>query len=96
MMYQAMHTLSTIILIDKTTDIPVYLQIVNGFIQAIRNGQLPKGGKLHGTRDLASQLSVHRKPCKMPSMNSKHKAGSTFCPEKGLLLPKNCPKSEPN
>ncbi|MEZ4884111.1 MAG: PLP-dependent aminotransferase family protein [Chitinophagales bacterium] len=47
--------------IDKSCSQPIYLQIVNGFIQQIQNGIIKSGIKLPGSRKLAELLDVHRK-----------------------------------
>ncbi|NOU20030.1 MAG: GntR family transcriptional regulator [Bacteroidales bacterium] len=56
-----MIALKQLILIDKTSDIPVYLQITNTIISNIRRGQLRRGMKLPGARELSVLLGIHRK-----------------------------------
>ena len=51
----------TMIPIDKTSRMAVYIQISNALISAIVNGKIKPGLKLPGTRKLAEILSVHRK-----------------------------------
>lgn len=46
--------------IDKSSKVPVYLQITNAFIHQIRNGRLRKGLKLPGSRKLGSLLNINR------------------------------------
>jgi GntR family transcriptional regulator/MocR family aminotransferase len=51
----------TIIQVDKTCEVPVYLQIANGLIREIRRGIIQPATKLPGTRAMAEALEVHRK-----------------------------------
>lgn len=50
-----------IILIDRTSKIPVYRQVAISIINAIRNGVLKPGTSLPGSRELARILNLHRK-----------------------------------
>lgn len=56
-----MISFKSLIHIDKSLDVPIYLQINNAVIHLIKNGILKSGLRLPGSRDLAEQLSVHRK-----------------------------------
>ena len=51
----------SVILLERGTATPVYLQIARQMINAIQRGVLNKGVKLPGTRSLAEILDVHRK-----------------------------------
>src|SRR5690606_6646128 len=46
--------------LDKTSSTPLYLQVSNGFILAIRRGSLRSGVRLPGTREVAAMLEVNR------------------------------------
>lgn len=50
-----------LISIDRRSETPIYLQISNALIRAIRRGQLSKGSKLPGTEQLSAALGVNRK-----------------------------------
>jgi GntR family transcriptional regulator/MocR family aminotransferase len=50
-----------IILLDRLSGTPVYLQVAHKLINAIQRGVLANGAKLPGTRSLAEILEVHRK-----------------------------------
>jgi GntR family transcriptional regulator/MocR family aminotransferase len=52
---------ATLLLPDRQSPVPVYLQITSALIRNIRQGVIPSGTKLPGTRVLAEQLDVHRK-----------------------------------
>jgi len=49
-----------ILKIDKSANMPIYLQLVNAIIHQIRNGRLRKGLKLPGSRSLADELAINR------------------------------------
>jgi GntR family transcriptional regulator/MocR family aminotransferase len=55
-----MQVLKELLVIDKSSDIPVYLQITNAFIQNIHQGRFRKGLKLPGSRELADLLKINR------------------------------------
>jgi GntR family transcriptional regulator/MocR family aminotransferase len=50
-----------VVLIDRGSGTPVYLQIARQVINAIQRGVLNSGVKLPGTRSLSEMLGVHRK-----------------------------------
>lgn len=52
---------NTISLKNKKGELPIYLQISNAVINAIKDGQLVPGQKIPATRELSSILKVHRK-----------------------------------
>ncbi|MCF2506229.1 PLP-dependent aminotransferase family protein [Dyadobacter sp. CY107] len=53
--------LSTLLLVEKKSKQPVYLQIANQLMALIRNGTLQTGYRLLSTRQLATLLQVHRR-----------------------------------
>ena len=55
-----MKIITGLISLDKSSSTPVYLQVNNGFIQAIRRGSLRSGVRLPGTREVAAMLGVNR------------------------------------
>lgn len=46
--------------IDKSADLPIYLQLANSIIHQIRSGRLRKGRKMPGSRRLADILKINR------------------------------------
>jgi GntR family transcriptional regulator/MocR family aminotransferase len=50
----------TSIAVDKNIPSPVYVQIANGLVALIRNGQLKTDTRLPGTREMAAIISLHR------------------------------------
>jgi GntR family transcriptional regulator / MocR family aminotransferase len=55
-----MQLIKTLLVIDKSSDTPVYLQITNAFIQNILQGRFRRGLKLPGTREIAEILQINR------------------------------------
>lgn len=55
-----MEYLQELIKINKSANVPVYLQITNAIIHQIRNGRLRQGLKLPGSRRLAGLLAINR------------------------------------
>lgn len=51
----------TLITVDKSAALPVYLQIANSIIALIKAGLLKPGSKIPSSRLLAEQLGLHRK-----------------------------------
>lgn len=47
--------------LDKKTPVAVYLQLANGLVGLIRNGQLSTDTRLPGSRDMAGIIGLHRK-----------------------------------
>jgi GntR family transcriptional regulator/MocR family aminotransferase len=56
-----MQPLSTLLTIDKTLREPVYLQVSNQLMELIKKGMLQAGHRLLSTREMATQLNIHRK-----------------------------------
>ncbi|MCF2502037.1 PLP-dependent aminotransferase family protein [Dyadobacter sp. CY107] len=54
------HILSALLSLDRSSRIPVFIQIANQIASHIRNGTLSPGSKLPSSRDLAVILGVHR------------------------------------
>ena len=51
----------TLLAIDRTQEMPVYLQIVKGLIDEISNGRIAPGARLPSSRKMSDLLDVHRK-----------------------------------
>ncbi len=56
-----MLSFQNLIKLNRSSDLPVFLQISNGMTLLIKSGVLGKGVKLPGTRSLSESLKVHRK-----------------------------------
>jgi GntR family transcriptional regulator/MocR family aminotransferase len=57
----AMPSYATLISVDKTARIPVFIQIATAISDHIRRGVIVPGARMPGTRALADLLQVHRK-----------------------------------
>jgi GntR family transcriptional regulator / MocR family aminotransferase len=90
-----MHILPSLISIDKGAEMPVYQQLVNGFILAIRNGHLPKGAKLPGVRNLALQFGLHRKTVQNALDEVAAQGWIDIFPQKGAYIARNLPLTKP-
>ena len=55
-----MQLIKELIVIDKTSRTPLYLQITNAIIQGIHQGKLRKDLRLPGARRIADLLKVNR------------------------------------
>src|SRR5579859_2469809 len=55
-----MQLIKELIIIDKASRTPIYLQITQAFIQSIHQGKFRKGLRLPGTRQIADLLKVNR------------------------------------
>jgi GntR family transcriptional regulator / MocR family aminotransferase len=55
-----MQLLQEVLVIQRSSDIPVYLQLTSAFIQNIHQGRFRKGLKLPGSRELAHLLKINR------------------------------------
>ena len=56
-----MNILNSLLTVDKSHKLPVYLQIANQLMEHIKDGKLKPGYKLLSSRDLSASLGVHRK-----------------------------------
>ena len=55
------HFLKSFLVIDKTSRVPIYLQITRGIVKEIQRGRLYPGQKLPGVRTLGNLLEVNKK-----------------------------------
>jgi GntR family transcriptional regulator / MocR family aminotransferase len=55
-----MQLIKELIIIDKTSELPVYLQVANAIIQNIHQGKFRKGLRLPGTRQMGDLLEINR------------------------------------
>lgn len=55
-----MNQLKELINLDRNSGIPLYLQLANGLMYAIRRGHLRRGLKLPGSRKMADLFTIQR------------------------------------
>jgi len=82
--------------IDRKSKEPLFLQLTNQFIHLIKEGKIPSGTKLIGTRSLAELLQVHRKTVVACYEELAMQGWVETIPKKGTFIPENLPllKSE--
>lgn len=86
---------STIIHVNKETEVPVYLQIANAIIREIRRGVIQPATKLPGSRILAEELDVHRKTV-IAAFDELHAQGwIETVPSKGSFVSRILPEVNP-
>ncbi|MBN9384481.1 MAG: PLP-dependent aminotransferase family protein [Chitinophagaceae bacterium] len=85
----------TLIVINRTTVTPVYLQIANGLIKLIRDGVIQPGASLPGSRQLAALLDVHRKTVESAYEELSVQDWITVIPRKGVQVSQRLPEINP-
>jgi GntR family transcriptional regulator / MocR family aminotransferase len=81
--------------IDKTSTTPIYLQITNAVIHNIRRGQLRKGTRLPGARELASALNIHRKTLQTAYDELMAQGWIEIVPRRGAFVVNELPEIKP-
>lgn len=83
------------IAIDKTSEIPVYLQVANALIHHIRHGRLRRGLKLPGSREMAGLLKIHRKTMLAALDELMAQGWIEMIPRKGTFVVNDLPEIKP-
>ncbi|CAN5533302.1 PLP-dependent aminotransferase family protein [soil metagenome] len=87
--------LQKLLSVDKSLQVPVYLQVANGIIGHIRRGTLKPGSRLPGSRTLADALNVHRKTVIAAYDELYAQSWVDIFPRKGIYVAKNLPDVSP-
>jgi GntR family transcriptional regulator/MocR family aminotransferase len=90
-----MELIKHLVTIDGKSDVPVYLQITNAFIQHIRQGRLRKGLKLPGSREVASLLNINRMTAVAAYQELDAQGWIETLPRKGTFIKVNLPLLSP-
>ena len=90
-----MDLLKQLIIIDKSSVVPVYLQIANAMILSIRQGRMRPGLKLPGSRKLAATLKIHRKTMLAALEELLAQGWIEIIPRKGTFVAKDLPEIKP-
>lgn len=90
-----MELIESLVCIDKNLPVPVYQQVANEVICAIRKGILKPGVALPGSRVLASSLNVHRKTVVAAYDELYAQSWVDVLPRKGIFVAKNLPDVAP-
>ncbi|WP_212003137.1 PLP-dependent aminotransferase family protein [Chitinophaga sp. HK235] len=85
----------TLIVIDRNSRQPLYLQIANRFVGLIREGVLKPGLLLPSSRVLALQLELHRKTIVAAYEELVSQDWVTTIPRKGIMVASNLPVIRP-
>ncbi len=84
-----------LIVIDDTSNTPIYLQITNAFIQSICRGQLRRGVKLPSSRELSFALKIHRKTLQTAYDELMAQGWVEVFPRKGTFVVQDLPEVKP-
>ncbi len=90
-----MTSLEGLIVIDKDSDLAVYLQIANCIVHGIRSGRLRRGSRLAGSREVAALLSVHRKTMIAAYEELQAQGWIEMIPRKGTFVMCDLPDIKP-
>lgn len=90
-----MTSFEELIIIDRRSNTPVYLQITNAVIHNIRRGHIRSGLKLPGSREMAIALNIHRKTLQTAYDELMAQGWIEIIPQKGTFIAKNLPEIKP-
>ena len=90
-----MKLILSVLSIDKSSNIPVYLQIVNQIIQAIQQGILKPGYKLPGSRTLSSAIDLNRNTLVAAIDELQSQGWIETLPAKGSIISSKLPEIHP-
>lgn len=85
----------TLIAINRRNTTPVYIQIANSLIRHVKNGIVPAGAKLPGTRAMAELLGIHRKTAVAAYDELTAQGWIEQIPSKGTFVNKQLPSIQP-
>lgn len=84
-----------LIIIDKGSRTPIYLQIAQAIIQAIRQGKLRKGLRLPGARRLGEMLQINRLTVMAAFRELESQGWVEMLPQKGAVVKVDLPLLSP-
>src|SRR5688572_2121134 len=90
-----MNALKELIVIDKASEMPVYLQIANSIMNNVHRGHLRSGLKLPGSREFAGILGVHRKTMLAAYDELLSQGWIEMIPRKGTFVVQHLPEIKP-
>ena len=85
----------TLLELNFTSSLPLYVQIANGISQNIQAGVLKTGTKLLGTRQMADLLNVHRKTVIAAYDELYSQGWIEVFPKKGTFIAQHLPTVQP-
>src|SRR5882762_1856890 len=90
-----MQQIKELIIINKASRIPVYLQISYSIIQCIRQGKFRKGLRLPGSRQIADLLTINRMTVVAAFEELELQGWIEMLPQKGTFVKVNLPMLSP-
>jgi GntR family transcriptional regulator/MocR family aminotransferase len=90
-----MRLIKQLITIDSASNVSIYLQITNAFIQHISHGQFRKGLKLPGSRQVAAILKINRMTVVAAYQELHAQGWIEMLPRKGTFVKVNPPLLAP-
>ncbi len=90
-----MPLISELIIIDKTSGTPLYLQIAHAIIESIRQGKLRRGLRLPGARRIADLLKINRLTVAAAFEELESQGWVEILPQKGAVVKSNPPMLSP-
>jgi GntR family transcriptional regulator/MocR family aminotransferase len=90
-----MMLIESLLSVDKSSQVPVYLQISNGIIGYIRQGTLKPGAALPASRALSASLNVHRQTVVAAYDELYAQSWVDVIARKGIYVAKNLPDVAP-
>ena len=85
----------TLIEINRQTATAVYVQIANAIVRHVKNGVIPTGTKLPGTRIMAGLLNIHRKTAVAAYDELAAQGWIEQIPSKGTFVSRQLPEIQP-
>src|SRR5258705_5182388 len=85
----------TIIRIDKSGEMPVYLQLANAVITEIKDGVIRPGTKMPGTRAMSSALGINRQTVVRGYDELYAQGWITYVQSKGTFISEKLPEVSP-
>lgn len=90
-----MQLINELIVIDKTSGTPVYMQITHAIIASIRQGKLRKGLRLPGARRIADLLKINRLTVVAAFEELESQGWLEILPQKGAVVKAELPMLSP-
>ena len=81
----------SILVLERGSAVPLYVQLANAFIQHIQSGIIPKGCKLLGSRPLAELLEINRQTVIQAYEEIQSQGWIEILPKKGVFVSNQLP-----
>jgi len=81
----------SILVLERGSAVPLYVQLANAFIQHIQSGIIPKGCKLLGSRPLADLLEINRQTVIQAYEEIQSQGWIEILPKRGVFVSNQLP-----